>query len=348
MKASARKMVLLNCITLFFFLVTTFSYGAVFQEPVAENPETFKTRHLFSEGFISSYGNNINLPETSGVKSTVPAIVIDKKELTIEKNVLSELGLPRIKAAYVRPSLASVQEIMKKYKSIPGGVTLEGTGKGLEKIRKVSFDKTRNIFILNDELTYNSPVSSREMKEILKAISIDDRIGVSLGDQVLVYGALSEGSIPCINLKLTDHFLGCIVFANNRWVRRFAFPEGYKPKRLTRFLGGGYAVYFNLDDYEFVEENGSFSPEASTLTITLIPLTNQKDEEGGYLPDFAKITSGGIPREFEGNASHIVNNISYYRNDPRLQKVIAYGQAAAFARSLKDNNVSLDELIEKL
>ncbi|MDP8219228.1 MAG: hypothetical protein P9M03_10960 [Candidatus Theseobacter exili] len=331
-----------------FFLFTSICTGAVFQEPVAENPNTFKSRFLFSEGFKVSTDTEIETPEYTKekpIKSSYNNIFNQKP--VIEKTFSPESGRPLVKARYIRPSLHSVHSIMEKYKSIPGGVTLEGTGKGLSKIQSAIFDKTENVFIINKNIRYTSPVSSSEMKYILHAINTDNRMGVSLGDPGVVYGSLTSGSIPCINLKLTDHFLGCIVFANNKWIRNYDFPDNYRPRKLIH-SGGGYAVYFNLEDFNFIKDGDTIVPTESTLTITLIPLTDKKGPEGGYLPDFDRIAKGKIPGEFESNISHIVKNVGFYQNDVRLSKANAYGEAAAFARTLQANEISLETLINSM
>ena len=333
-----------------FSLVVSVCSAAVFQEPAAENPNTFKSRFLFSEGLnLSPDTASAKAPEAVGERKA-PDTAYDNiftQKPVIEKTVSSESGQYAINARYIRPSLHSVHRILEKYKSIPGGITLEGSGRGIENVKNVVFDKNSNSFLINNRLVYKNPVSVPEMRYILRAVSQDDRMGVSLGDTDVIYGSLTPGSIPCINLKLADHFLGCIVFANNRWLLNYDFPENYRPRKLFR-SGGGYAVYFNFEEFRFKELNNRIMPAESTFTITLIPLTREKGPEGGYMPDFEKIAKGRIPREFESNAAHIVNHIDYYRRDVRVSRTGSYGEAAAFVRALRAEGIPLVTLADSM
>ena len=322
-----------------FILLASFSlsYGAVIQEPAADNPETFKTLYLFNSETVPEKAQDISKAHTGQTSSKVEENI--QTEST--KNTLE------IDARYIRPTVNSVQSILKKYKSIPGGITLEGAASGLNNIKELSFDRTKNTFIINNSTTYRNPVSPFEMKSIIEALEKNDKLGVSLGQPDIIYGDLKSGSIPSIYMKLADHYLGCIVFANSKWIRDQLFPNNFKPKAPFKF-SGGYAVYFNFSNFLFNTENGRLTPEKSSFTTMIIPLTRTKGPQGGYLPDFKKISSGNIPSEFEKNAIHIINNTDFYMNEPRIAKTQAYGEAAAFARTLLKNEIDLDSIISKL
>jgi hypothetical protein len=356
-------------------------YAAVFQEQVDGNPQKYRTHYLFSDEFsqkaqiplptvIETPKLDVPVVESPLVEPTlpyslknippapkpVPTLPSEKTVQPIASQVQSPANASTIVeplersiilAHYEKATLESVGQILKKYKSIPGGVTLEGVAKGFPEIKSVKYDNEKNTFILNGKLIYQNPLSKGEMKQIFKAVQSDDLIGVSLGDKDIIYGALDEGSLTSIYLKLADHFLGSIVFANYRWVTYQTFPGGYKPK--ANFGAGQYyAVYFNFDHFNFEVKNNKIRSKDSLLTATLIPLTAQQDAVGGYHPDYAKIEKSIFPKEYEDNIQHIVNNMPFYQDEGRVRKANAYGEAAAFARTLNESPISLSELIEKL
>lgn len=249
-----------------------------------------------------------------------------------------------LKARYIKPSVENVEKIVKKYKSIPGGITLEGTADNLPIINDINYIPGKNIFIINGELIYQNVLTPFEIKDIFNAIGKDDIIGVSLGEKNLIYGKLKDGSIASILMKLSDHFLGCIVFACNDWINFSDFPKGYQPKT-DKETDGMYAIYFNFNDFNFKIENKQILPFSAAMNITLVPLTDTQNSEGGYLPDYQRINNGSISKAFEANSIHIAENGDYYSKDQRLQRVIAYGQIAALARTLKQNGISLSKII---
>lgn len=311
--------------------------GAVFQEPIAGDPDTYRTRHLYSESGRLPIDATYAPEESQELEAPFP----DSGVQSVQKST------PKITARYERVTIDLARQIIAKYKSIPGGITLESAASGLGRIRNVLYDPSTNVFMVNGNTLYENPVSRLEMKELLKALGNDDRLGVSLGDRDLIYGDLREGSLPCIQLKLADHYLGCIVFANNRWVHRHRFPEGYRPKP-NRTSGGFYAVYFNFSDYRFLTENGRITPGGSDLTITLVPLTGEKDAQGGYLPDYEKIQSEKLSREYEENIGHIVRHMAHYQEEGRVRRVNTFGEAAAFVRALRDSQIDLPRLIASM
>lgn len=350
---------------LLFSSYSCFSQAAVFQEPVDANAQKYKTRYLFAERFTPPQVEMPQLPaveaptlnsfakEPGAKAANTPALPVLKPEIKLPGQILNPSNLPmgtgtiHIYASYERATVENVKNIVSKYKSVPGGITLEGVGAGLPNIRQIRYDSATNSFLINEAVKYENPVSRFEMKSLLKALSQDDLMGVSLGDEDIIYGSLSEGSLPSIYMKLLDHFLGCVVFANNSWLYTHAFPGNYRPKQ-NFSASDYYAVYFNFKDYQFSVENGQIKSANSRLSITLIPLTNQKDGKGGYIPDYTRIAMGLIPGEYEDNIHHIVTNMNYYQDEMRLQKVDAYGQAAAFVRSLKEQGQSLDSLADSL
>ena len=330
---------------LFSIIYTTFSHAAVFQEPVDGQPDKYQSQFLFDQNFNEKIipGNAaLFLP---ALNASVPEASSGQLQSSVSPSPTA--GDIRIMASYQKITRESLDNIIQTYKSIPGGITLEGMAQGLPTLNAVQYDANKNTFLLNGSLAYENPISKSEMKSILQAIASDDRMGVSLGDQDIIYGGLVPGSIPTVYMKLADHFLGCIIFANERWVAFNKFLGGYKPKANTQ-TGGCYAVYFNFNEFNFEIKDNVIKPVNSHLGIMIIPLTGQKDGLGGYLPDYDKVAVGAVPQVYEENIAHIVNNMSNYQNETRIQKINHYGEAAAFARALKNGNASLDKLIETM
>lgn len=373
MLLAGKKVLAVGCIFL-----THFAQGAIFHERI-EGTSEYKTHYLFLDEFSSASPLLLSkmtvmlpgsgfvfmgqpIPETKipdiylkePVKVEKP-VEIEKRDVAPEQPALpgalthpvSGIESFKMAALYDRATIENVSRILKKYKSIPGGVTLEGTGKGLPMIQELRYNAETNSFLINNQLSFANPVSRLEMREIIDALQANDLIGVSLGTKSIVYGALEDGSLPCVYLKLADHFLGAIVFANHRWILHQAFPEGYRPQP-NLVTGHFYTVYFNFSDFEFKTNGNMLEPASSRLSITLVPLTAQSDGMGGYLPDFTKIKEGVFPREYEDNILHIAENSTHYQADKRVHRVNQYGLAVAFVRSLKESGVSLEDLAGKL
>ena len=81
------------------------------------------------------------------------------------------------------------------------------------------------------------------------------------------------------------------------------------------------------------------------MTVTLIPLTFEKDGMSGYLPDFEKISRQEFPEAYERNIQHVIREISYYEKDARINRVYGYGVMASFFRYLKNEGVDLERLV---
>ncbi len=254
-----------------------------------------------------------------------------------------------IRATYNAPTTSGVQHILDTYKSIPGGITLEGDASGIQKIQDLVYDEVRNIFIVNQQYIYLCPVRKIEMKDIFRAINRDELMGVSLAGigQQIIYGKLDEISPVSVHLKLADHFLGQIVFAEDDWLANYKFAKKYQPqKNQTETGSSGVAVYFNFSGFKFVEEGSSIKNNGFNFSVTLVPLTDKKSEEGGHLPDMDAIKNMKISKEYEQNIKHITDNFTYYLNEQILRHVVAYGQVAALARSAKLSNIDMTKISE--
>jgi hypothetical protein len=239
----------------------------------------------------------------------------------------------KVTSRYEPITRTSAQNIVGRYKSIPGGVTLEGTGIDLPPLRTVVYLKESNAFIINDDLVYVSPVTAAEFLEMEKALREDDKLGVSLGTTQLVYGALPRYSDIAMTLKLADRFLGAIVFYHKNQLVHYKMAPGYNGRREG---GSMLAVYFNFNEYKFErDDSGQIARAGVVMNATLVPLRADRGGDGGMLPDLDRIASNDLPESYVANIRHVQDNFAYYANERVLRRTIAYGEAASFLRSLK-------------
>jgi hypothetical protein len=251
-------------------------------------------------------------------------------------------GLGGVSSSYHPITQTAAQGIIGQYKSIPGGITLEGGSADLSFIKSVKYLPDANAFVLNDDLVYLNPVAASAFSEIRHALATDDRLGVSLTSGLaIVYGSLSPQSDVATNLELADRFLGDIAFGAHRTTKGYVFAPGYEGKSATG--NGNLAVYFNIHDFHFLESaDGRLSRSGTSLDTTLVPLSAASGSDGGHLPDADRIKKGDIPPEYIANLRHLQDNIGYYTRERIIRTAIAYGEAASFVRSLKSNGVSFD------
>ncbi|HEY3679378.1 MAG TPA: hypothetical protein VGL45_11740 [Bradyrhizobium sp.] len=251
-------------------------------------------------------------------------------------------GLGGVSSSYHPITQTAAQGIVGQYKSIPGGVTLEGGSADLSFIKSVKYLPEANAFVLNDDLVYLNPVAAGAFSEIQHALATDDRLGVSLTSGLaIVYGNLSPQSDVATNLELVDRFLGDITFGARRITKGYVFAPGYEGRSANG--NGNLAVYFNIHDFHFLESaDGRLSRSGSSLDTTLVPLAAAPGSDGGHLPDADRIKKGDIPPEYIANLRHLQDNIGYYARERIIRTAIAYGEAASFVRSLKSNGVSFD------
>jgi hypothetical protein len=245
---------------------------------------------------------------------------------------------------YTPVTQSTAQTIVGRYKSIPGGVTLEGGSPDLAFIKNVSYLPNANAFLLNNDIVYLNPVSSKDFAEIYRATLADDNMGVSLGQTAIVYGKLPPQGNVAGNLELADRFLGSITFGSQSFVKGYIFAQNYVPKtRLPDTKTKPLAIYFNLHDLIFREEvDGHLVRGGVKIDTTLVPLAVKEGSDGGHLPDLDRIKSGDVPPAYVANLKHLQDNISYYARERIVRRALAYAEVAAFSRELKAKRVTVD------
>ncbi|MCH7584542.1 MAG: hypothetical protein IH941_05215 [Acidobacteria bacterium] len=173
-------------------------------------------------------------------------------------------------------------------------------------------------------------------------------MGVSIGGTVeLVYGKVPKDSELAWDLKIADNFLGDIVFAGNDWTTGYRFANGFKPEPNQEENWNG-AVYFIFNGFEFQTQQEEALLTQANLEVRLVPLSDTVAPDGGFLPDEKAISRGVLPKQYELNARHVAENISYYRRERIIDRIFAYGEVAAFIRALKRAGFNLEALADNI
>lgn len=250
---------------------------------------------------------------------------------------------PVTSGGYQRSTVQDAERTRGRYGSIPGGVVLEGVGSGIGKPKKVRYDGRFNAFILDERAAYFMAIPPKTVALLCRSIAQDDKVGVSLGQAHIVYGAVPPESDLAMDLKMADRFLGDIVFAGYEWTAGYRFANGYQPQanKAERFP---VAVFFNLNRFEFQVQQEEVRLARSSLDVRLLPLSNAKSAQGGHLPDLDAIAKGRVSPQYEANAQHVAEQIAYYRRERIVERTFAYGEVAAFIRALKQAGIDLQAL----
>jgi hypothetical protein len=249
-----------------------------------------------------------------------------------------------------------LQEVNKNG-SLGGGVILEGVATNLPAFRTVTYDNKYNALVFDETTVYFPRILPSTLAVLCQAIAADEkeRVGVSLGQTPIVFGKAPITSTLALDMAITDHFLGQIVFADHGWTSGYVFPDGFTPE--PREMGG--VVLFKFQGFRFkVEKPKPFDPAdakdagdvnevqltADELKVRLFPPSSpSRAPDGGILVD-DEAFAGPICEQCQRNADHIVKHINYYRRERVINQIFAYGEVASILRWLKQNGVNLQTL----
>lgn len=252
-----------------------------------------------------------------------------------------------VRSTFKPATVQDANSVLRTYKSIPGGVVLEGVVGGLGSYSQVVYDRRFNAFILDNRIVYFIKVPPRTVSTLSSAIAKNDLVGVSLGDTQIVYGGVPENSEIANDLKLADHFLGGIVFAQGRWTEGYRLANNYVPKKRA---GEGFslAVFFNFNGFQLRAAKDELVLSGVNFDVRLLPLSQTKSKDGGHLPDQTAIAQGKTVPEYESNVRHLTENIAYYRREDIVDRMFSYGEVAAFLRGLKAAGFDLEALARSM
>ena len=238
---------------------------------------------------------------------------------------------------------AEAEEMLRRYGSVPGGFVLEDAAAGVEAVKTARYESALNAFILDERLVYVSRISARSAAALARALAEDDRIGISLGEEVeIVYGKVPKSSDLALDLKLADNFLGDIILPPQEWTVGYRFANGFKP---VQDLGSdAAAVFFRFKDFQFALDGEKLNLTHVRFDARIVPIMDKSAPDGGYLPDLKAISAGAGFEQYLIGAEHVAQNIDYYRKERIVERVLAYGEVAALFRGLKAAGVDLREL----
>jgi hypothetical protein len=257
--------------------------------------------------------------------------------------------VPSTSAAIRNTTVQESRQTTGEYGGIPGGIVLEGTAIGLAEINSVRYDSRFNAFILNDNAVYLMKVPSKTVAVLCRAIAEDEmeRVGVSLGKVQQVYGKVPKHSELALDMKIADHFLGDIVFAENDWTEGYRFADDFRPEP-NQGESFSVAVFFTFNGFQFQVRQEEVQLTHSNLDVRFFPLSQSVTSEGGLLPDEDAIAKGRVCEQYELNARHIAEHISYYRRERIIDRIFSYGEVAAFIRELKRAGFDLEDLADHI
>lgn len=254
---------------------------------------------------------------------------------------------PQSAATYLGASQADAQAATTQYGGIPGGVVLEGLAT-FGTLDSLGYDARFNALVLNDTAVYLVKIPPADLAVMCRALAKDDRIGVSLGEVHQVYGGVPPDSNLALDMKIADHFLGQIVFAEDDWIHGYKLASGYKPLKNENNAGGNVAVFFTFDGFKFQVADGEIAASQVNLDVRLFPLSDKPGPDGSLQPDMERIAKGDLSPQYQANARHVAENLGYYRNEPIVDRMFDYGEVAAMLRGLKYRGFDLNELADQI
>jgi len=243
---------------------------------------------------------------------------------------------------------ASPESIVARYSEMPGGVVLEGVARNFEDLKSVAYDKEKDEFILNEKARYKNPISRKDWVTLFRALKKDDLMGVSLSNgEPRVYGALSKSGEQVQNMIATDKLLGGIIYGLDQLVGDMKLPGGYKPKSVEKrkVVVIAFTAFTN---YEFEKKQDRYTLRDNTLNIQIIPLAKDKTDAGGHMADEATLQGFIMEDSDRQNIAHIKSmQNDYFKIEP-MATTNRLGEAAAFARLVRDTNIDHDELLKAM
>jgi len=227
---------------------------------------------------------------------------------------------------------------------VPGGITLEGHVDNLA-IASVRYLPENNSFILNDRVTYASPLPAGMMAFILKRIETEDHFGISLAGKMT--GGVDRNDPLYQDLATCDIYLGNIIFGRPEKLPSGCLPSPtYKPVQPPKDQPGALCALFNFR-CKFQMERNMLKRRNVYLEVSLLPYrqTTQGTEQTYEAAEWTN-KDRRAAEAYEKNLSAF--DTAFYLKQPAVIKIINYCEAAAFARSLKNSGVNLAELAAKM
>ncbi len=326
---------ILCAVTISLFAVSLPAFGGEMRgevrSPNAGSLKDFSTRY----GSLPGAGN-MNSQETTVA-------------LAQSSNRMTRTG-SEVTSRSASPNPAYMAAVVDHYGSMPGGIVLEGAAKGLENINSVRYDSKTQSLILGNDLSYKPEASMSVVAELARALAEDDRIGVSLtSDSVIAYGAIPEETELARDLSVADTFLADFIVPPREWTTGYRTAGGFEPVAVDS--GNEIVAFYNFNDFSFEVRGGQVVPTGAKADIYVVPVLDERAEDGGYLPDLNALENVGattVVGEVKKNADHVAANVSYYMGERAARRAIAFGEVAAVLRGLKSKGVNLETLADEI
>jgi hypothetical protein len=239
----------------------------------------------------------------------------------------------------------------ERYGSLPKGITFEEAAKGLDPVHALQYHAPSNSFFVNRSLLYRSPLPRAEMLEVVEAIALDDRLGLSLVldeesnriERTILYGGLEREHAITRPMTRADLFVCAVVFGWPDALRRTTLPGDYRPRQAVRRRIPA-VCYGNYTAYVFGRERNVIRRRDLELRVMLVPMARERAPDGGYLPDYRKLAEGVLEPADRENLRHLLAYREDYLELPVLARAVRVGEAAAFVRHVRDSGIDLRAL----
>jgi hypothetical protein len=243
---------------------------------------------------------------------------------------------------------------LAKYKSLGGGVFLEGAADALRRFHQAAYDRELNAIILDaGAAIYFLKTPPAMTAALSQAIATDydadtkqnpQRVGVSEGSTIIVFGNLPRPE--SVDMFLADSLLGDTVWGRNDLSHGWDYPDGFVPSRDPTLHD--LLVTFRLYGYEFAILDGVVSLSRSGFSATIIPTREETAANGGALPNLAAIEQGKHFPAPEAAARFLETHVAWLKREPLLSRVFDEAETCAVLRGLLVANIDLGKLTREL
>lgn len=256
----------------------------------------------------------------------------------------SAIPTSRVSGAYTPTTVQAAADMSVQDHGLGGGIMLEGTAGGLGTVSSVEYDATVNALLLNGDLVYFVKIPPWSLATMCRAIGMDRNALIGVSETMtegLVFGDKPEiykGSELAEELMLADKFLGDVIFARrNGWTEGYKFPDAPPTEGRVK---SSMLVRFAFGHFEFAKHEGQLSVTGSSLEVRMIPVSNVSTPTGQMLPNYNALDNGYRPPDaFIANAGILTEHehMDYFRHEPLIEEVFAFGETAAILRSIKES-----------
>ncbi len=257
----------------------------------------------------------------------------------------------QVSGAYAPTTVDKAAELSNEEHGVGGGILLKGKAGGLDTVSSVKYDGSVNALVLNGDLVYFVKIPPWSLATMCREIVADRNALLGVSETMtegLVFGdhpEIYKDSDLADELMLADKFLGDVVFARpNGWTQGYIFPTTQPTEARIK---SGMLVHFEFYNFQFKKNDGQLSVVSSSLEIRMMPVSKAASPTGQMLPNYNAMKKGWAPPDaFITNAGILTERpagrgMDYFRREPLIEDVLAYGEAAAILRSIKESRPNL-------